>query len=118
MSIVFILLLLSSPRDPEPPPGTVLINGIYIDQTEIQNIHWLEFMHFRSKELDSAEFVKLSPALKNTWFGSTADRHKPIVLITYEQALEYCAWRSEAVSKLLGRDIVYRLPTAAEWKAV
>lgn len=46
-------------------------------------------------------------------------RYFPIVGISYEQAIEYCRWRSVAVQKAWGHDkfsIYYRLPTEEEWE--
>lgn len=39
-------------------------------------------------------------------------------MISYEQATAYCEWRSKVVSKKLDKEIIYRLPTQAEWKEI
>jgi formylglycine-generating enzyme required for sulfatase activity len=61
---------------------------------------------------------KLLPHPANSGYSFAENRYKPIVLITYEQAIAYCAWRSKFVSGLLGKKIKYRLPTATEWKEI
>ena len=39
-------------------------------------------------------------------------------MITYEQAVECCTWRSQLVSDKFGQKIVYRLPSPTEWKEI
>lgn len=98
-----------------PPPNTIKINNLYIDKTEILNIHWMEFLYHVEKDSIGKDVSKFYPAAENTIYNKPEHRYKPIVLITYEQAQAYCAWRSEVVSKKLGRRITYRLPTEKEW---
>lgn len=112
--LTFILLFTLN----ENPPGTIRIKNHFVDRTEILNIHWMEFLYYRRQELDSIEFKKLLPDSSNSWYTIPDNRYKPIALITYEQALNYCAWRSKAVSEKLGKKVTYRLPTTAEWKDI
>lgn len=100
------------------PVGTIKINHHYVDKTEILNIHWIEYIHHRRQELDSVDVQKLFPDSSNHWYSQPAYRFKPIVLITYEQALDYCAWRSKVVSERVGKKITFRLPTSTEWKEI
>ena len=116
MTTILILILLFSSDD--NPPGTIKVKGHFIDRTEIQNIHWLEYAHLRGRERDSSEPKNLLPDSSNSWFPLSDNRFKPIVLITYEQAMDYCAWRSRAVSAKIGRKVTYRLPTPTEWKEI
>jgi formylglycine-generating enzyme required for sulfatase activity len=97
------------------PPGTIRIKNIYIDKMEIQNIHWLEYMYYASQELDSMARRGLWPDSANFWFEAPSRKNEPVVFISYEQAMEYCAWRSKVVSKGFGRRVTYRLPTEQEW---
>jgi formylglycine-generating enzyme required for sulfatase activity len=113
----FILLFISNELNVNPP-GTIRIKNMLVDKTEIQNIHWLEYIHFKSQGLDSAERRKLLPDSSNFWYSSALYRNKPIVLISYEQALDYCTWRSKVVSEKMGKKVTYRLPTPAEWKDI
>lgn len=100
------------------PPGTTKIKSYFVDKTEIQNIHWLEYIYYKRQEMDSVELQKILPDSSNFWFTSPANRYKPIVLITYEQALDFCAWRSKVVSDRIGKRVTYRLPTTTEWKDI
>src|SRR6478736_5583225 len=104
ISILTLILFFNLNRN---PPGTIKIKNYYVDKTEIQNIHWMEYIFQKGKE-DSTDVQKLLPDPENSWYSMPENRHKPIVLITYEQALEYCAWRSKAVSGRLGKKIKYR----------
>jgi formylglycine-generating enzyme required for sulfatase activity len=115
-TLLALLLLFSNPQT--PPVGTVKVKQYYVDQIEVMNIHWIEFLNYKQKELDSVAYQALLPDSANFWYTSRENFLKPITLITYEQAVAYCAWRSEVVSKNSGRKVTYRLPTAAEWQEI
>jgi len=100
------------------PPGTIKIKNYFVDRTEIQNIHWLEYIYYKGQELDSIEIQNLLPDSSNFWYSIPDNRFKPIVLITYEQAIDYCTWRSKVVSERIGKKVTYRLPTTTEWKDI
>jgi formylglycine-generating enzyme required for sulfatase activity len=102
----------------ECPPGTKKIEKYYIDKTEILNIHYLEFIRHKKIELDSIEIKKFIPDGLKSLPLNKENRYKPVVMISYEQATAYCEWRSKVVSKKLDKEIIYRLPTQAEWKEI
>ena len=99
-------------------PYMARINDVLIDQTEILNIHWLEYVHYRSLEVSEDTDQQLLPDSSNFWFRDPVNRYKPVVYISYNQALDYCKWRSKVASERYGIQITYRLPTAEEWEAV
>lgn len=111
--LTFILFNFFSSTQGFVPPGTVKLGHLYIDKTEVMNVHWLEYMYL--DKIDSVELLSRMPDSSNTWYNTQYGRFMPITLITYEQALGYCQWRSEVVSKRLGFTVRYRLPTADEW---
>ncbi|WP_066839392.1 SUMF1/EgtB/PvdO family nonheme iron enzyme [Rufibacter ruber] len=113
--LIFSFLIYSFDQN---PVGTIKVNRHYIDKTEVLNIHWSEYIYHRSQGLDSADAQKLYPNGSNHWYSQPANRFEPIVLITYEQALDYCAWRSKVVSERVGKKVTFRLPTPTEWKAI
>ncbi|NBW36296.1 MAG: hypothetical protein EBR30_15020 [Cytophagia bacterium] len=113
---ILMLTLLFSLND--NPPGTVRVKNYFVDKTEIQNIHWLEYVYHMQQELGSAGIQKLLPDSSNFWYSNPEHRFQPVVLITYEQALAYCEWRSKVVSERIGRKIRYRLPTKTEWSDI
>jgi formylglycine-generating enzyme required for sulfatase activity len=122
-------------------PGTVwLKDSIFIDQTEVRNLDYLEYIHWlkaqdtvayhnafpdslvwRTKLLYNEPYVKY-------YFTHPAYRDYPVVGVSYEQAVGYCKWRTDRVKefiKISGRTIekkygiknfYYRLPTKQEWE--
>jgi len=141
-------------------PGVVqLRDSLFMDEAEVANLHWLEYLHFirkdssaaffRSQLPDSTAQPRLRPAPKTglasadttaaTYLFHPAYRYYPVVGVTYEQARNYCRWRTATVrqlrqaptgqagrspyyakhhKQLAGYDIsaTYRLPTPAEWE--
>lgn len=105
------------------PPGTVQINDtLYIDQTEVANIHWREYWFYLDR-FDSANSYKALPdTLVWNTIGQIVDTQKisdtliitstsdnplteyyirhpmfnsyPVVGISHEQVVEYCKWRT------------------------
>ncbi len=102
----------------KPPHATIKIGDIYIDKTEVSNIHWLEYLYYKGLELEDDALRKLLPDSNNNWFRIPSHRYEPITLITYQQAIDYCKWRSEVVSDRFGIEVTYRLPTIVEWELV
>ena len=132
----------------ENPPGTVQINDtLYIDETEVTNISWREYLYYLSSiEKDEGKY---QTALPDTlvWNSDTSasplseyyHRHPsfnnyPVVGISYLQAIEFCKWRTYAANQgiYLGKiknpmthlkdsfpiKFYYRLPTQEEWETV
>ncbi len=96
------------------PPGTVwLKENIFIDTKEVSNIDYREFLYSIKKEYgkNSDKYKKLLPDTTvwtsenkyNTpfvefYFRHPAYNYYPVVGISYEQAVEYCKWRSKTVN--------------------
>jgi sulfatase modifying factor 1 len=94
------------------PKRTVSIQSFYMDQTEVANVHYLEYLNAVQKD-SSEEFY--SKALPDTavWYNELSFndsyvtmylRHPgfrlyPVVGVSWVQANDYCAWRTDAVSK-------------------
>ena len=128
---------------------TVTVSTFYLDVTEIANIHWLEYLSYVKR--DSSETF-YNNALPDTtvWHKDLAFntpyvdnylrypgfRYYPVVGITWNQATDYCRWRTEAVNRGIASDYFgdeyvdgdippiesgvylpeFRLPTEAEWE--
>lgn len=149
--------------EPEPAPGLVFIEGgtfhmggtekdldyehnarvrqvtvasFYIDETEVSNVDYKEFLFFVLKDSGDTKYQQLLPDT-NVWFREMAFndpyvqyyfQHEgyhtyPVVGVNWHQAREYCAWRTAIVNKKRQeRDPeailfpAYRLPTEAEWE--
>jgi len=127
-----------------PPNCVHLYDNVFIDETEIANIHYLEYLHYLVQDSTEEFFnsqlpdpeaweIKLQP--KDSidyslygYFRYPGYRYFPVIGVSYEQALNYCIWRGNAVTALFkdtskypefkGFDIVieYRLPTKEEWE--
>ena len=118
MSIYFFLLNTILAYQEIKPPGTIKIGDYYIDQTEVLNIHWIEYVHTKRQAIDQNKLYLLLPDSSNYWFFLPEKRHEPITHISYEQAVDYCQWRSHIVSENLGRQIIFRLPSPEEWDEI
>ena len=124
-----------------PPPGTVRLElsetGIkhaeYIDATVITIIDWLEYLHWTRKEHggQSAEYKNVLPdtlILQKSLLAPSLShwRHPSyhsyaLVGISYEQAMNYCIWRTNRVNELLektgkGYTVSYSLPTEIDFQ--
>ncbi|WP_109832316.1 formylglycine-generating enzyme family protein [Reichenbachiella versicolor] len=46
---------------PNPPNGIYLYDNLFIDQTEVANIHWLEFLYFIKRDSSEEYYDKMLP---------------------------------------------------------
>ncbi len=95
---------------------TVSIQSFYMDETEMANIHYLEYLN--AIQRDSSEEV-YSKALPDTtvWAAQLSFndsyvtqylrypsfRYYPVVGVSWEQATDYASWRTEAVNNELAK---------------
>ncbi|PCH68564.1 MAG: hypothetical protein COC01_03475 [Bacteroidetes bacterium] len=125
------------------PPGTVEISeNLFFDETEIANIHWLEYTYWlkrtcgdTSKDYysslpDTSIWLPNYEVYTKHYFDHPAYHFYPMVGISYEQAVEYCKWRTDRVREMLEmkklrkpktyipKQFQYRLPTKKEWEMV
>ena len=127
------------------PSGTVKIKGnIYIDKTEVSNFDWREYviwlektygktaMEYRNALPDTLvwkEKESFNEPYTQYYYSHPAYNDYPVVGISYEQAVQYCKWRTERVKELFETKMLtdkknvyptnfeYRLPTKEEWEA-
>ena len=128
---------------------TVTVQSFYLDQTEIANIHWLEYLFYIQRDSSEAFYLSALPDTTvwekelayNTPYVSNylrypGFRYYPVVGVSWNQAVDYCRCRTEAVNKqkaieyygegYIDGDIPpvesgvylpeFRLPTEAEWE--
>jgi len=117
-------------------PGVVPLEGdfLFVDETEVANIQYLEFLNWL-KLNDTSLYFKMLPDT-TVWhskiaynepffyyyFRHPAYQDYPVVGISYQQAIAFCQWRSDRVLEYLRKinspikKLVYRLPSEKEWK--
>ena len=92
------------------PKRTVSIQSFYMDQTEVANVHYLEYLNAVQKD-SSEEFYSKALPDTNVWFNELSFndsyvtmylRHPgfrlyPVVGVSWVQANDYCNWRTAAV---------------------
>lgn len=122
------------------PPGTVEIDAhIFMDETEITNISWQEYMYWteRIHGKTSEKYIATIPdsnvwnnAYKSHYLNHPAYRYYPVVGISWQQAKNFCKWRSDRVmeqvllhkaqkpNKTYPTKITYRLPSPKEWEQI
>jgi sulfatase modifying factor 1 len=105
---------------------TVSVASFYMDETEIANIHWLEYMHYLAKDSSQETFQAALPDT-TVWVGKLAFndpyvdhylrypgfRYFPVVGVSWIQANNYAKWRTTAVNQKLLADSGEELPEVA-----
>jgi formylglycine-generating enzyme len=120
-----------------------------MDEAEVANIHWLEYLFYIKKD-SSEEFYRSALPDTTVWARQLSFndpyvdhylrypgfRYFPVVGVSWEQANDYCTWRTQKVNQNLAKEagveipegtgriplesgVVlpnYRLPTEAEWE--
>jgi formylglycine-generating enzyme required for sulfatase activity len=144
-TLFFIILLLNTTvsftqkkANQKPPPGTVQINDtLFVDRTEIANVHWREYL-FYLENFDSLNAYRALPdtlvwrdtaayneSMVDSYFRFPGFNDYPVVGISYEQAVEFCKWRSDRVNELYShvsedkrpyKKVTYRLLSKQEWE--
>ncbi|OIP81418.1 MAG: hypothetical protein AUK44_10085 [Porphyromonadaceae bacterium CG2_30_38_12] len=94
----------------------ITVSSFYMDQYEIRNVDWREYSHWMKVVFGkkAPELVKRAEPNVNTWreqlaynepylqnyFSHPSFNEYPIVGVTWEQAVDYCAWRTDRVNEL------------------
>jgi hypothetical protein len=104
-----------------------------MDQYEIRNVDWREYTNWMevvfartapqlvekaqpNKQIWREELAYNEPYLQNYFTHPAFDQY-PIVGVTWEQAMDYCAWRTDRVNELaLIRAVLLLLPTLQNLK--
>ncbi|WP_035559516.1 SUMF1/EgtB/PvdO family nonheme iron enzyme [Hymenobacter sp. IS2118] len=96
---------------------TVTIASFYMDEAEVANIHWLEYLHFI--RTDSAEeFYRSALPDTTVWARDLSFndpyvtyylrypgfRYFPVVGVSWLQADDYCTWRTAQVNQRLASE--------------
>ncbi len=94
----------------------ITVSSFYMDQYEIRNVDWREYSHWMKIVYGKSkpELVKRAQPDVNTWreqlaynepylqnyFTHPSFNDYPIVGVTWEQAVDYSAWRTDRVNEL------------------
>ncbi|MBQ2906524.1 MAG: SUMF1/EgtB/PvdO family nonheme iron enzyme [Bacteroidales bacterium] len=98
-------------------PRQVTVSSFYMDQSEVSNLDYLEYIHWLTRVYGSEYPEMISKALPDTtvWRGSLsynepmveiyfrhpAYRDYPVVGVSWLQANDYALWRSDRVNEML-----------------
>lgn len=103
------------PKQNYTPPGTVwLRDNLFIDETEVSNFSYLEFLYWLKRNKYSAYNLMLpdtlcwdradignADKLITNYSDHPTYRYYPVIGISYNQAVYFCEWRSYMVNELL-----------------
>lgn len=98
-------------------PRQVTVSSFYMDQTEVSNLDYLEYIHWLNRVYGSEYPEMVSRALPDTtvwrnslsynepmvevYFRHPSYRDYPVVGVSWLQANDYAAWRSDRVNEML-----------------
>ena len=107
------------------PPGTIRIeDNLYMDEVEITNLDWKEYLFFLKQDStqevwesmipDTTIFNKGNKKIKSlhinpserfvyykTYYDSPIHQMYPVIGVSHKQAVAYCQWRSDLINQNL-----------------
>lgn len=97
---------------------TISVASFYMDETEVANIHWLEYLHYLNISDSSREVYMAALPDTSVWEERLAFndpytdhylrypgfRYFPVVGVSWVQANDYSAWRTRAVNMKLAEE--------------
>lgn len=97
-------------------PARVTVSSFYMDQTEVTNFHWLEYLYWLGRAYQTYPMVYIN-ALPDTlcwrsplgfnekyvdyYLRHPAYRDYPVVGVSWLQASDYCKWRTDRVNEYI-----------------
>jgi len=97
-------------------PARVTVSSFYMDQTEVTNFHWLEYLYWLRRAYETYPMV-YNNALPDTlcwrsplgfnekyvdyYLRHPAYRDYPVVGVSWLQASDYCKWRTDRVNEYI-----------------
>jgi formylglycine-generating enzyme len=98
-------------------PRNVTVSSFYMDQTEVRNLDYLEYLYWLNRVYSTDYPGVYRKALPDTlvwrdklayneplveyYFRHPAYRNYPVVGVSWVQANDYCAWRTDRVNEML-----------------
>ena len=97
-------------------PTRKTVNSFYIDRTEVANIHYREYIYWINNVFDGDEYKEIrEKALPDTlvwrselayneplveyYFRHPSYNYYPVVGVSWQQAHDFCLWRSDRVNE-------------------
>ena len=98
-------------------PRRVTVASFYLDETEVRNLDYLEYLYWLSRVYGNdypgvyrkalpdtlvwRERLAYNEPLVEYYFRHPAYRTYPVVGVTWRQATDYCNWRTDRVNEML-----------------
>ncbi len=98
-------------------PARVTVSSFYMDQTEVTNFQWLEYLYWVSRAYNETYPMVLKNALPDTlvwrsklgfnekyvdyYLRHPAYRDYPVVGVSWLQANDFCKWRTDRVNEYI-----------------
>lgn len=98
-------------------PARVTVSSFYMDQTEVTNFHWLEYLYWISRAYNETYPMVYKNALPDTlvwrsplafmekyvdyYLRHPAYRDYPVVGVSWLQANDFCKWRTDRVNEYI-----------------
>lgn len=106
-------------------PARVTVSSFYMDQTEVTNFNWLEYLYWTKRTYSETYPMVYKNALPDTlvWRSKLGDNEKyvdyylrhpayrdyPVVGVSWLQANDFCKWRTDRVNEyILIREGIFR----------
>ena len=98
-------------------PRRVTVSSFYMDETEVKNLDYLEYLYWLSRiygidypgvyrkalpdTLVWRDKLAYNEPLVEYYFRHPSYRNYPVVGVSWNQAVDYCTWRTDRVNELL-----------------
>lgn len=97
-------------------PRRVTVSSFYMDETEVSNINWREYVYWLETRYESFPEVvdnalpdekvwydelSYNDPLVETYFRHPAYDNYPVVGVNWEQVQDYCKWRTDRVNEMI-----------------